>query len=171
MEPKRDSRLSSVAPVSQVRDARLALVTMGIEHERGFVEFASSGARPALLGTDAEGELRELFFSMLQVSSDSFIARAEVVVHPTDGILGYSVESAGGPGIVVWDMLVDVDRVSFQAEASLAERVVSRAEAADVVEIHRVLRPGMHRSKLVLAGLGFVLDAKGEQFRRQSRVR
>lgn len=168
MQPKRESRLSSV-PVSQVRDVRLALATMTIEHERGFVEFASSGARPALLGTDAEGELRDLFFSMLQVGSDSFVARAEVVVHPEHGILGYSVESAGGHGIVVWDMLVDVDRVSFQAEASLAERVVARAEAADAQEIHRVLRPGMHRSKLVLAGLGFALDPTGEIFRRQTK--
>jgi len=165
MEPKRESRLS-VAPVSQVRDARLTLAPMTIEHERSFIDFASSGARPALLGTDAEGELRELFYSMLQGSGDSFVARAEVVLHPSDGVVGYSAESAGGPDVLVWDMLVDVDRVSFQAEASLAERVVARAEAAGIHEIQRVLRPGMHRSKLVLTALGFELDAVGDHFRR-----
>jgi hypothetical protein len=61
----------------------------------------------------------------------------------------------------VWDMLVDVDRVSFQAEASLAERIVARAEAAGVEQIERALRPGMHRSRLVLAGLGFLVDEAG----------
>lgn len=168
MEPKRESRLS-VAPVSQVRDARLGLAPMTIEHERGFLEFASSGARPALLGTDAESELRDLFFSMLHASGDSFVGRAEVILHPSDGVLGFSAESAAGPDTIVWDMLVDVDRVSFQSEASIAERVVARAEAAGMREIQRVLRPGMHRSKLVLAGLGFVLDASGDHFLRVSK--
>jgi hypothetical protein len=58
-------------------------------------------------------------------------------------------------------MLVDVERVSFQAEASLAERIVARAEAAGVTDIERELRPGMHRSRLVLSGLGFLVDDAG----------
>ena len=136
-------------------------------HERGFLDFAASGARPALLGTEAEGELRDLFYSMLEVGAESSVARTEVVVHPTYGVVGYSVESAGGHRIVSWDMLIDVNHVSFQAEASLAERIVSRAESAGALEIQRISRPGMHQTKLVLAGLGFSLDASGDHFRRR----
>lgn len=143
----------SFAPSTQ-REARLALAPMRHEHERAFVEFASSGGRPALLGTDAEGEL-------LHHGTDSFSARTEVVLGPSGAVLGFSVESPAGEGRVVWDMLVDVDRVSFQAEASLAERIVARAEAAGVEQIERALRPGMHRSRLVLAGLGFLVDEAG----------
>lgn len=150
----------SFAPSTQ-KEARLALAPMRHEHERAFVEFASSGGRPALLGTDAEGELRDLFYSLLHHGTDSFSARTEVVLGPSGAVLGFSVESPAGEGRVVWDMLVDVDRVSFQAEASLAERIVARAEAAGVEQIERALRPGMHRSRLVLAGLGFLVDEAG----------
>lgn len=158
MPRKRGVRLRPKMPPPsgrvKVDVSRLSVEPLTVDHEGAFLELAATGPRPVLFQLESRDELKGLFQTLLQTRDEHHAPLA--VVHPTAGFVGYSSLVDAGQGALAWDMVLDVDATSFQSEASLATRIVEQAFREEGVrEIRRTIRSGMHRTLLVLAGMGF----------------